>query len=217
MFLFFLLGLLITVYIFNKIYFGRTTKDAIEKEVVKTRKLFAKQLQDLISWNRNEMELLSYFVSEKSERKGFGYSFRGVFTSVYQENMMVFQRKIPFGKAKNGFTIVITKQHEILYDGKDQVYVNGEFLGKIDKKGRFSNSKIRRVFGSVAEERYSKYEILNEEKNVLGSIKIPEDWDLPFPRALEVYEDMDTHNLITFKVLACRKMIDIYLAHHQQK
>lgn len=217
MLLFFLLGLLITVYIFNKVYFGRTSKDAIEKEVVKTRKMYEKQVDNLISWNRNEMELLSYFVSEKSERKGFGYSFRGLFTSVYQENMMVFQRKVPFGKSKNGFTIVITKQHEILYDAKDKVYVNGEYLGEIDKKGRFSNAKLRRVFGSLAEERYSKFDIVNEEKEILGSIKRPEDWELPFPRALEVYEDMDPHNLITFKVLACRKMIDIYLEHYQKK
>lgn len=217
MLLFFLLGLLITVYIFNKVYFGRTTKDAIEKEVVKTRKMYEKQLDHLIAWNRNEMELLSYFVSDKSERKGFGYSFRGIFTSVYQENMMVFQRKIPFGKSKNGFTIVITEQHEILYDSKDKVYVNGEYLGVIDKKGRFSNSKVRRVFGSLSEERYFKYEIINEEKEVLGSIRRPEDWELPFPRALEVYKDMDAHNLITFKVLACRKMIDIFLEHHQKQ
>src|SRR5680860_255422 len=134
MILFFLLGLLITVYIFNKVYFGKTSKDAIEKEVAKTRKMYEKKVESLIVWNRNEMELLSYFVAEKSERKGFGYSFRGVFTSVYQENMIVFQRKIPFGKSKNGFTIVITKQHEILYDSKDKVYVNGEYLGVIDKK-----------------------------------------------------------------------------------
>lgn len=216
MFLFFLLGLLITVYIFNKVYFGKTSKAAIEKEVAKTRKMYEKQVSNLISWNKNEMELLSYFVTGKSERKGFGYSFRGVFTSVYQEDMMVFQRKIPFGKAKDGFTIVITKDHEILYDAKDNVFVNTEFLGTIDKKGRFSNPKFKRTFGSISDDRYNKHEIINEEKQILGSIKIPEDWELPFPRALEIYEDLDVHNLITFKVLACRKIIDIFLEHHQK-
>lgn len=216
MLLFFLLGLLITVYIFNKVYIGKTTKEAIEKEVAKTKKMFDKQLETLIPWNRNEMDLLSYFVAEKSERKGFGYSFRGIFTSVYQERMMIFQRKIPFGKSKNGFTIVITKNHEILYDAKDQVYVNGEFLGVIDKKGRFLNKKLRRVFGSLNNLRYHKFEIANEENLILGSIKLPEDWELPFPRAIEVYEDLDAHNLITFKVLACRKMIDIYLDHQKK-
>lgn len=216
MFLIFLLGLLITVYIFNKIYFGKTSKAAIEKEVAKTRKMYEKQVDNLIAWNRNEMELLSYFVTGKSERKGFGYSFRGIFTSVYQEDMMIFQRKIPFGKAKNGFTIVITDSHEILYDAKDNVYVNGEFLGIIDKKGRFSNLKLKRIFGAISQNRYNKYEIINEEKEVLGSVKIPEDWDLPFPRAIEVYEDLDIHDLITFKILACRKMIDIFLEHHQK-
>lgn len=129
---------------------------------------------------------------------------------------MIFQRKIPFGKAKNGFTIVITDSHEILYDAKDNVYVNGEFLGIIDKKGRFSNLKLKRIFGAISQNRYNKYEIINEEKEVLGSVKIPEDWDLPFPRAIEVYEDLDIHDLITFKILACRKMIDIFLEHHQK-
>ena len=216
MFLFFLLGLLITVYIFNKVYFGKTTKDAIEKEITKTRKLYEKHIPALIPWDRKDMELMSYFVIEKSERKGFGYSFRGIFTSVYQENMIIFQHKIPFGKSKNGFTIVITKKHDILYDAKNNVFVNGEFIGIIDKKGRFANPKIRRVFGFLAEERYNKLEIVNEDKLILGAVKIPEDWELPFPRAIEVYEDLDPHNLITFKVLACRKMIDIYLKHQSE-
>ena len=216
MFLFFLLGLLITVYIFNKVYFGKTTKDAIDKEITKTRKLYEKHIPALIPWDRKDMELMSYFVTEKSERKGFGYSFRGIFTSVYQENMIIFQHKIPFGKSKNGFTIVITKKHDILYDAKNNVFVNGEFIGIIDKKGRFANPKIRRVFGFLAEERYNKLEIVNEDKLILGAVKIPEDWELPFPRAIEVYEDLDPHNLITFKVLACRKMIDIYLKHQSE-
>ncbi len=217
MFLFFLLGLLVTIFIINKVYFGSSSKDAINKEIAKTRKLYEKQLPTLIPWDRKDIDLMSYFVIEKSERKGFGYSFRGIFTSIYQENMIIFQHKIPVGKSQKGFTIVLTRDHEILYDPKDKVYVNGEFLGVFDKKGRFANPKLRRVFGFLAEERYSKLDIVNEEKIILGSVKIPDDWELPFPRALEVYEDLDPHNLVTFKVLACRKMIDIFLAHQQSK
>lgn len=217
MFLFFILGLLITAYIFNKIYFGKTSNEAIQKEIDKTKEIYHKQFSSLVPWTKYEMELLSYHVSEKTERKGFGYSFRGVFTSVYQENMMIFQRKIPFGRSTNGFTIVITKDHEILYDAKDQVYVNGEFLGIIDKEGRFLNKKLRRIFGHLAAERYMKSEIINEEDTILGSVKNPEDWELPFPRALEMYTELDPHNLITFKVLCCRKMIDIYMEHHKNK
>lgn len=216
MFLIFLLGLLITVYIFNKVYFGKTTRDAIEKEIAKTRKIYEKQIPTMIPWNRKDMELLSYFLTEKSERKGFGYSFRGIFTSIYQEKMLIFQRKIPFGKSKNGFTVVMTKNHDILYDAKNNVYVNGEHLGIIDKKGRFANPKLRRVFGFLGEQRYSQMEVINEEKKILGSVKIPEDWELPFPRAIEVYEDLEPQDLVTFKVLACYKMIDIYLNHHKK-
>ena len=143
------------------ILFKDDIKAAIDKEIAKTKKLFERQLDTLIPWTRNEIELLSYFVSEKSERKGFGYSFRGIFTSVYQENMMIFQHKVPFGNTKNGFTVVISDNHEILYDSKDKVYVNGEYIGDMDSKKRFSNAKIRRVFGYLDEERYNKYEIIN--------------------------------------------------------
>lgn len=213
----FVLGLLVSLYIFNKVYFGKTSRQAIEKEIAKTRKIYEKQLPTLIPWDKKDMDLLSYYLIDKSERKGFGYSFRGIFTSIYQENMMIFQRKIPPGKKKNGFTVVMTKDHDILYDAKNQVYVNGEHIGLIDKKGRFANPKIRRVFGYLGTERYSQIEIINEEKKILGSVKIPEDWELPFPRAVEVYEELDTHELITFKVLACFKMIDIYLDHHKKE
>ena len=216
MFLVFLLGLLVTVYIFNKVYFGKTSRQAIEKEIAKTKKIYEKQIPTLIAWDRKDIDLLSYFLIEKSERKGFGYSFRGIFTSIYQENMMVFQRKIPFGKSKNGFTVVMTKDHDILYDSKNHVYVNGEHIGLIDKKGRFANPKLRRVFGYLGEKRYSQMEVFNEDKLILGIVKIPEDWELPFPRAAEVYEDLSPQDLVTFKVLVCHKMIDIYLGHHKK-
>lgn len=216
MFLVFLLGLLVTVYIFNKVYFGKTSRQAIEKEIAKTKKIYEKQIPTLIAWDRKDIDLLSYFLIEKSERKGFGYSFRGIFTSIYQENMMVFQRKIPLGKSKNGFTVVMTKDHDILYDSKNHVYVNGEHIGLIDKKGRFANPKLRRVFGYLGEKRYGQMEVINEDKLILGTVKIPEDWELPFPRATEVYEDLSPQDLVTFKVLVCHKMIDIYLDHHKK-
>lgn len=215
MFLFFLLGLLITVYIFNKIYFGKTQVEAIRKESEKTRKIYQKQIPLLIPWVGKEIELLSYHLFQKSERKGFGYSFRGIFTSIYQENMFVFQHKIPFGKS-NGFTIVITPNHEIWYDSKNKIYVNGEYLGEIDKKDRFGNKKLKRIFGYLTDKQHHKYDIISEGKETLGSVKDPEDWELPFPRALEVYADLNPHDLVTLKVLACKKIIEIYLAHQQK-
>ena len=59
-------------------------------------------------------------------------------------------------------------------------------------------------------------EVINEDKLILGTVKIPEDWELPFPRATEVYEDLSPQDLVTFKVLVCHKMIDIYLDHHKK-
>lgn len=211
MLLFFLLGLLITIYIINRIYFGKTSLDTIKKELEKTKKIYKDEIPKLVAWTAKEIDLISYHIIQKSERKGFGYSFRGIFTSIYQENMMIVQRKIPSGKSRNGFTIIITKNHEILFDPKNKVYINGELLGIIDKKGRFLNPKIKRVFGKYGSKKFNKTDIINEEDMVLGAVKSPEDWELPFPRALEVYEEMDTHNLIIYKVLAGKMMTDIYI------
>ncbi|WP_236975916.1 hypothetical protein [Membranihabitans maritimus] len=214
MLLFFLLGLLISIFIINKIYFGKTSLETIKKELEKTRKIYKEEIPKLVSWTGKEIDLMSYHIFQKSERKGFGYSFRGIFTSIYQENMMIVQHKIPSGKKKNGFTIMITKNHEILCDPKNKIYINGELLGLIDKKGRFLNPKIKRIFGKYGSEKFNKTDILNEDGMILGAVKSPEDWELPFPRAMEAYEEMDTHNLIVFKVLAGKLMLDIYLAKH---
>lgn len=214
MILFILLGLLIAAFLINKIYFGKSAAEILEKESEKTKKIYQKDIDSLISWQDQDIELLSYHLVKKSERKGFGYSVRGIFTSVYQENMLVFQHKKPIGRSK-GFTIVITRDHEIWYDGDKGVYVNGEYLGQINKKYQFGNKKLRRVFGSVGGKAFNEYDILSEEGETLGSVRHPENWDMPFPRALSIYKPMDTHDLITFKVLACMKMIEIFMAREE--
>lgn len=211
----FLLGLLITIFIFQKIFFGKTILDRMKKESEKTRKIYNRQIPELIPWTVHDMELLSYHLHQKSERKGFGHTFRGIFTSIYQENMFIFHHKKPFSKSES-FTIVITAEHEIWYDPKNNVYVNGEILGRIDKENRFVNKKLRRTFGMITKTGTQNHDIFNEKKEMLGSIKIPEDWDLPFPRAVEINQDLNPQDIIIFKILGCKKIAEIYLNKHQK-
>ncbi|GAA5219577.1 hypothetical protein [Membranihabitans marinus] len=217
MFLFFLLGLLVTVYIINKIYFGKTTIDHLRKELDKTKKIYKNVLPSLVHWSDQEIELLSYHVSGLSERKGFGQSIRGVFTSIYQENMLVFQHRPNDSKKKNGYTILISEGHEIIIDGKNQVYVNGEILGLINKKNQFVNPKLRRNFGFLEEERFNKHNLISEDKEILGAVKNPEDWELPFPRALELYQPLDDHYRLLLKILCGHQMVKIYADHLNNK
>lgn len=211
----FVLGLLITIFIFQKIFFGKTIPDQIKKESEKTRKIYNRQIPDLLPWTPHDMELLSYYVHQKSERKGFGHTFRGIFTSIYQEDMLIFHHKKPFAKS-DPFTIAITTDHEIWYDPKNNVYVNGEFLGRIDKENCFANKKLQRTFGKIVKRSPLLYEIINEKNEITGSIKVPEDWDLPFPRAVEIRKDLNQEEIILFKILGCKKIIETYFHKHQK-
>lgn len=207
----FIVGLLITIYFFQRYFFGKSILDRIKEESIKTHKTYHQYIPELLPWTSHDIPLLSYHLHQKSERKGFGHTIQGIFTTIYQENMFIFLHKKPITQSEH-FTIVITPEHEIWYDPKNLVYVNGEYLGKIDDHNRFVNKKLRRTFGSVKEKRNHLFEILNEQNIALAGIKSPEDWDLPFPRAVEIYKDLLPEELIIFKVLGCKKIIDIYLS-----
>jgi len=209
----FFVGLLITIYFFQRFFFGKSIPDRIKEESEKTRKTYQRHIQELLPWTGHDIPLLSYHLHQKSERKGFGHTIQGIFTTIYQENMFVFLHKKPITQSQH-FTIVITPEHEIWYSPKNQIYVNGDYLGIIDDQNRFVNKKLKRAFGSLIQKRNNLFEILNEEHTPLAGIKSPEDWDLPFPRAVETYKEFLPEELIIFKVLGCKKIIDIYLAQH---
>lgn len=207
----FIAGLLITAYFFQRFFFGKSILDRIKEESAKTRKTYHRHIPELLPWTNHDIPLLSYHLHQKSERKGFGHTVQGIFTTIYQENMFIFLHKKHVTQSEH-FTIVITPQHEIWYDTQDQIYVNGEYLGNIDHQNRFVNKKLRRTFGRLKEKSNHAFEILNEENIPLAGIRSPEDWDLPFPRAVETYKDFLPEELIIFKVLGCKKIIDIYLS-----
>src|SRR5690625_7872152 len=98
--------------------------------------------------------------------------------------MFVFLHKKPITQSEH-FTIVITPEHEIWYSPKNQIYVNGDYLGILDDQNRFVNKKLKRAFGSLIHKWNNLSEILNEEHTPLERIKSPEDGALPFTGAVE--------------------------------
>lgn len=217
MILFFILGLLITAYIINKIYFGKTSLDFLKKEVDKLHKIYKAEYPNLVQWHDYDIDLLSYHVSGKSISKGFGHTIRGVFTSIYQEPMMIFQHRGSEKKKQNGYSILITKDHEILIDGKNHVFVNRELLGILNAKNEFINPKLRRKFGFLEEEKFNKKNIFGEDDLMIGAVKNPEDWELPFPRAAELYQKLDDHHRLLFKILCGQEMVQIYHQYQSKK
>src|SRR5690625_5637868 len=102
----FFVGLLITIYFFQRFFFGKSIPDRIKEESEKTRKTYQRHIQELLPWTGHDIPLLSYHLHQESERKGFGHTIQGIFTTIYQENMFVFLDNKHNTKSENSHIMI---------------------------------------------------------------------------------------------------------------
>ncbi len=92
---------------------------------------------NLIKWDRQEMELLSLRQHKQTKSGLTNKVTRGVFQSIYHEPLMVYIQKM-YGPHE-GVILTRTSQHEIAFiilNKEVEVFINEEYFGKLDSQGK---------------------------------------------------------------------------------
>lgn len=110
---------------------------SVKQDVEKFRLQISARNEDLVPWNKEEMELLSLNeVEQKINRKG-GKTIEGTMNSIYHEPMVQYAYK-KYANAKNAVLFAKTSNREFIYRIHKkgiQIYLNNEPLGILKRNG----------------------------------------------------------------------------------
>lgn len=126
----------------------------INKDLNELRLGVADDIDALLPWDEDELELLSYDVVKQSKKRGLGTTFSGTITSIYQEPMVVYVGKkyMNLSKKANGFIYAVTAHHDFLYRLRNNgvtVYIDEKEVGYLKANGDFVSMDRKKLLASV--------------------------------------------------------------------
>jgi len=164
---------------------------SVRQDVEKFRLQLSAKNEDLVPWNKEEMELLSLKeIEQRHNRKG-GKTIEGTMLSIYQEPMVQYVYK-RYANAKNAVLFAKTSNREYIYRIHKkgiQIYLNNEPLGVLKRDGILYSKSNRQIAQIKPDNDAFSTPILvnNSEK---GSLVNPKRTDRENPRAFELIAPM---------------------------
>jgi hypothetical protein len=163
----------------------------VKKDVDTFRLALSARNQDLVPWNKEEMELLSLKEVEQKITKGGTKTVEGTLLSIYQEPMVQYAYK-KYVQQNNAVLIAKTSNREYVYRVRKkgiQIYMNNEPLGLLRTNGILYTPDKRDVaqIKPNKQELYTPILVNNKEK---GNLINPDKTEKEVPRAFELLAPM---------------------------
>jgi len=175
----------------------------VKQDVEKFRLQLSAKNEDLVPWNKEEMELLSLKeIEQRHNRKG-GKTIEGTMLSIYQEPMVQYVYK-RYANAKNAVLFAKTSNREYIYRIHKkgiQVYLNNEPLGVLKRDGGLYSKNNRKIAQIKPDnDAYSTPILVNNTEK--GSLINPKRSERENPRAFELVAPMQKQEEDYFLSLA---------------
>jgi len=163
----------------------------VRKDVDRFRLTLAAQNEELVPWNREEMELLSLKEVEQKIKSRGTKEVEGTMKSIYQEPMVRYIYK-KYVQPNNAVLIAKTSDREYIYRIRKkgiQIYLNNEPLGLLRKNGVLYDTKNQGIAQiKPNKEAYSTPILVNNQEK--GNLLNPGQTEKEFPRAFELLSPM---------------------------
>jgi hypothetical protein len=184
----------------------------IKADLNKMKAALAPQIQELVPWDKEEMELLSLNQVNRQVRKGMTRTVRGVFTSIYHEPVIAYMYKkyINSGKDENALLYVRTSAHEFIYRIKPketELTINGQLIGNIKEDTLLYSARSKRLLGRINRSDNELMLPIIVQDEEMGSLIRPEKARQTNPRAFEFLKDMDKDEEAIYLSLAALEMV----------
>ncbi|MFT5834297.1 MAG: hypothetical protein ACI97N_001935 [Cognaticolwellia sp.] len=189
--------------LFSMIKNYQPNKKNVKKDVDNFRLGLAARNQDLVPWNKEEMELLSLNEVEQKINKRGTKTIEGTLLSIYQEPMVQYSYK-KYVQQNNAVLIAKTSNREYIYRVRKkgiQIYMNNEPLGLLRTNGVLYTPDKRGVAQIKSDKQEFSTPILVDNKEK-GSLLNPDKTDKEVPRAFELLAPMQKREEDYFLSLA---------------
>ena len=144
---------------------------------------------NLVSWDKEELELFSLNQINQLVKKNITTTAKGVFTSIYQEPMLAYSFKKYVSPSLNAVLYARTAEHEYVYRiRKDsiKIMIDGQAIGVLDKEGALYSPQKKQLLAQLpkgSEDLMLPIIVNNKE---VGHITNPKKTNAPNPRAFDL-------------------------------
>lgn len=193
--------------IFNSI---APSRRKIEKDLKELREELAKLVVELVPLTKKELELLCSRQNNSSIKKRVVTTWKGVFSSIYHEDMIVYAYRKYMGKKANSVILAKTANHEFIYRIKDtdaELMIDTHFVGVIRENGVLYPPKSKKGVAKIAREASGAIMPVFIGDKEVASIYREGALKQPNPRAFEFVVDMPKQEELVFLALAIYELI----------
>ncbi len=183
----------------------------VQKDLAEIKQQTSSIEEQLIPWSGEEMELLS--LKQIHQKKGSGIlgSGQGVFTSIYDEPMVLYAYKNYIATRPNNVIWAKTAQHEYVYrtkNGRTSIHLNDQLIGDLSQDGQLVAPRTKELLAKV--ERNSHLDLIPVQvgSKEVASIINPDKAETLNSRAVQlINESMQAQEEVLFLALLVHEMI----------
>lgn len=184
-------------------------KNRLNQELEDLQKDIEPLTHALISWNYQELELLSLIQTERSASRYSKYT-QGIITSIYHEHMAAYKWKKVSGLTDLEVCYVETKSSNfqfVVKSGEPSLYINKQFLGTLKKDGTIYSTK-RNVIAHINMDGSEWWEVDLQGKKLGSIVNIHRARDIN-PRAFFLSSDLSKEEQEIIFCIACYVIINL--------
>lgn len=130
-------------------------KTRVNEDVKKMKTALQLFINDLVPWNKEELNLLSFNQINKTINKGMVKTGQGIITSIYHEPMIAWSYKRYVGGGDNAVLYAKTSHHEFIYRIRNNgtaIIIDNEEIGEIRENGVLYSLKTDRLMARINRE-----------------------------------------------------------------
>lgn len=183
----------------------------IQADLKKMRAELQVWIDQLLPWNRDDLELISYSQEEQKIQKRIVQTAKGVFTSIYHEPLVPYAYKTYVSTKKNALLFACTSRHEFIYrmrGDKVELTVDNHLVGTIKEDHLLYTASSNRLLARInTQHNADLFPVIINDREV-GSLINPAKAASVNPRAVDlVAQDITPEEECIFLALVILTMV----------
>ncbi|MEM6320204.1 MAG: hypothetical protein AAF960_21220 [Bacteroidota bacterium] len=199
------------LYLLYRLYVNfQPGKNRILNDFRQLRDEVAQWSNQLIPWTEEEMSLLSPRQVNQKIKRGITKTAQGIFTSIYQEPLIVYNYRKYIARGENAILYARTSKNEFAYRIKKKgidINIDGEYAGVLRENGGLYGGRRNRLIARInRDDELQLHPIVIGEKEV-ASVLNPTKTTKHNPRAFQFLRPINKKEEPIFMALAILEMV----------
>ncbi len=204
----------------NKSFFGiQPGKQKINSDINTFRESYQPYLKELLPFQTEELEILSFKLKQIIKKKGFGNELQGFLLSIYEEPMVCFHYKTYAGTKKSTTLLARTSNYEFIYRKKGaltKIFLGEEYIGSLTPRNEIVREDNNRMLMQNTSSS-SKRLALQMNNDIKAYFTYPETKESINPRAFEINKNVTEGEMVILLALGIYRIVEYLIADNKEK